>query len=405
MKKMSFLLVIFLSGCAHTNIDSLTDPAYRNKFFEHILVLPNIRDIAIAKNVEESYLSSFWDKGIDAISGLSLIPPTRDYSADELKSVCTAHGVDAILFVTIDAAGSTSEYVHLGSTPSKTTTTGRAEVVGNGLNYSENSETSPGREIGVDLDKFWASHSVSLIDASNLAVAWIATSHTSGTAYASFSTLMGSQASAAVEKLTEDRIVQIDKQPLPSWLSSSYLPDNSDGFETTGDFYAVAHEDASGACSLTRVSVQDDQVVKLQHDAQPTDNLVQAEIVIQDGFILKVVPMKHPSYEIRGSGMGWGNFTYRRFKRTEENNKGKVGINLDSDGKISSVADGSPAAQAGIKVGDSLMTIDGTPISLQDIHSVIAMIRGVPGTTVKVQVLRKNVVMDFILTRRELAGK
>lgn len=63
----------------------------------------------------------------------------------------------------------------------------------------------------------------------------------------------------------------------------------------------------------------------------------------------------------------------------------ELGINQSGYAKVTKVYDGSPAQEAGIKVGDYITTVDGTDVkSLSGVDAVQARLRGEAGTTVNV---------------------
>jgi carboxyl-terminal processing protease len=70
-----------------------------------------------------------------------------------------------------------------------------------------------------------------------------------------------------------------------------------------------------------------------------------------------------------------------------------VGIEVSmEDGQVVVVAplDGSPAAEAGIRAGDVIVTIDNVPVNSTTLADTIGRMRGKEGTTVKVGILREG---------------
>ena len=81
-----------------------------------------------------------------------------------------------------------------------------------------------------------------------------------------------------------------------------------------------------------------------------------------------------------------------------------VGIEVTmEDGSVKVVApiDGTPAARAGIKAGDVIVSIDNVPVDTAGLNDAINRMRGKPGTSVKVSVTRAQVEqpLDFVLER------
>ena len=81
-----------------------------------------------------------------------------------------------------------------------------------------------------------------------------------------------------------------------------------------------------------------------------------------------------------------------------------VGIEVsmeDEEVVVVSPLEGSPAAQAGIRSGDIIATIDGVPVNTTSLADTIGRMRGKEGTSVKIGVLREGSPepLQFILKR------
>ncbi len=86
-----------------------------------------------------------------------------------------------------------------------------------------------------------------------------------------------------------------------------------------------------------------------------------------------------------------------------------TGVGLDVNlegGKVTVVAplDGAPADQAGILPGDVVSAVDDVPVSAEDVASSVARMRGAPGTSVTLDVVRagSDTPLKFALTRTEV---
>lgn len=80
---------------------------------------------------------------------------------------------------------------------------------------------------------------------------------------------------------------------------------------------------------------------------------------------------------------------------------------LERDGAtyISGPMEGSPSLEAGLKPGDHIIRVDSTDTSRMPSEKVTKLLRGVPGTTVHVEVVRPYVadsLLSFDLVRRQL---
>jgi len=58
-----------------------------------------------------------------------------------------------------------------------------------------------------------------------------------------------------------------------------------------------------------------------------------------------------------------------------------------------------PAQQAGLGHGDEVVSVDGTPVKGKQYEEVVGMIRGEPGTAVKVGVKGENGLRELSITR------
>ena len=80
-------------------------------------------------------------------------------------------------------------------------------------------------------------------------------------------------------------------------------------------------------------------------------------------------------------------------------------VNLD-DGKVTVVAplEGAPADRAGILPGDIVVAVNDVPVNTDDVAASVARMRGEPGTSVTLDVLRpgNSDVLKFALTRTEV---
>lgn len=95
---------------------------------------------------------------------------------------------------------------------------------------------------------------------------------------------------------------------------------------------------------------------------------------------------------------------YALFRGDTQGKFGGVGVEVDFRGEYVTVIapfDGSPAARAGIKSGDQIISIDGKAVRGERIDKLVSMMRGPAGTKVKLAVRRKDVadVLTFELVR------
>jgi len=93
----------------------------------------------------------------------------------------------------------------------------------------------------------------------------------------------------------------------------------------------------------------------------------------------------------------------------EQNAKyGGIGTNVTYDAfykviRIVSPMYGSPAYKAGIKAGDLVLTIDGSPVEDMNYMEAVNMLRGEPGSLVKLEIGREDLgVLEFTVEREEI---
>src|SRR5580693_7116309 len=78
-----------------------------------------------------------------------------------------------------------------------------------------------------------------------------------------------------------------------------------------------------------------------------------------------------------------------------------VGIELSiEDDQVVVIApfDGSPAAQAGIRSGDIIVTIDGIPVNTNTLSDTIGRMRGAEGSSVKIGIMREGNQEPMVFT-------
>jgi carboxyl-terminal processing protease len=95
---------------------------------------------------------------------------------------------------------------------------------------------------------------------------------------------------------------------------------------------------------------------------------------------------------------------YALFRGDTQGKFGGVGVEVDFRGEYVTVIapfDGSPAARAGIKSGDQILSIDGKTVRGERIDKLVSMMRGPAGTKVKLTVRRKDApdLLSFELVR------
>ena len=74
----------------------------------------------------------------------------------------------------------------------------------------------------------------------------------------------------------------------------------------------------------------------------------------------------------------------------------------DNKTTVINVFAGSPAEEAGMIPGDKIITVDGHDVTDRLLDEITALVRGVPGTIVRVQVLRGDDTINMMITRQQI---
>src|SRR5271170_2417762 len=92
---------------------------------------------------------------------------------------------------------------------------------------------------------------------------------------------------------------------------------------------------------------------------------------------------------------------YDELKISSSGRYSGVGIELSiEDEQVVVIApfDGSPAAVAGIRPGDVIVTIDGIPVNTSTLSDTIGRMRGEEGTSVKIGIMREGITEPMLFT-------
>ncbi|KYF62662.1 S41 family peptidase [Sorangium cellulosum] len=98
---------------------------------------------------------------------------------------------------------------------------------------------------------------------------------------------------------------------------------------------------------------------------------------------------------------------FAQFQEETGGTFGGVGIEVDArDEDITVIApiEGSPAARAGVRSGDRILAIDGRPVRGERLDKLVKVMRGPPGSRVKLTIRRQGVgePLTFDLTREQI---
>jgi hypothetical protein len=103
MKKLFFFCILFLSGCASTQIDSLINPKYENTYFQNILIVCDIKSLVYRTKIEDYLADDLSDLKVSA-----KVTPESDLAfqvhaltLQKVDELARSQKCDAILFISL----------------------------------------------------------------------------------------------------------------------------------------------------------------------------------------------------------------------------------------------------------------------------------------------------------------
>lgn len=176
MKKYSIFILFFafialLSSCATTETTSFTDPDFIGQKFEKICVNAEFEDYKYKQMLEKSFVDNFREVGVYAVAAGNLLPPTREWTNEEIDKMLEKNNIDAYLSISW-----TDRHVDEKYTPGSVTTTteGKTKKTKSGEKYVETSTTTA--DPGSVERKFYSTFYTKIISVKTAQVAWTATS-------------------------------------------------------------------------------------------------------------------------------------------------------------------------------------------------------------------------------------
>jgi len=124
MKRFLFVLpFLALAGCASTNMTSFTDPAFKGLTFHHFLVVARSKNLSTRLWLESNLVQTFTSHRIFATESILLLPPTRQFSDEQMRDSLLRHNFDAYIVVDVGETGVESIYIPPTEATTKTHTT------------------------------------------------------------------------------------------------------------------------------------------------------------------------------------------------------------------------------------------------------------------------------------------
>ncbi len=193
------VIIFYLSRCASTTLNTIKNPEFSQVKFRKILVVAPFSDIGLRRQTENAFIAQFNLSGVNAISGIELIPPVKDYDEQELLKILEQNNIDGVLVVALQDYWTSQVYI-----PKRSSSQGSASLYGSSLYYQSYTQEYGGYYISKPRVKF----EIRLFDRKSGEVAWLATSFTKGDAFADYNTLVNSLAKEVVKKLREENVIE-----------------------------------------------------------------------------------------------------------------------------------------------------------------------------------------------------
>jgi len=169
-------VVSALVGCASTSTSSYRDPAFARTSYRRVVVMASGVQLGTRQEIERRLASELRGKRIEAVEGMGLFPPTREFSQEETMAALRERGFDGLLFVERVESGSTSHVTNLLT-----------------------AESEPREFVAFD---------ARLIDVATGHAAWVGSLRTeTNSSYASNSDILGSFTSSTADELEEKRLL------------------------------------------------------------------------------------------------------------------------------------------------------------------------------------------------------
>ena len=105
--KLAALLIfaLIVTNCTHTRVVSFTDPDAGSKLYNRIAVVANVNDLSDRLAIETKMVETLLDNGVNAVSSLSLLPPTREFTIEQEDEIFKNNKVEALAVIQIADAG------------------------------------------------------------------------------------------------------------------------------------------------------------------------------------------------------------------------------------------------------------------------------------------------------------
>ncbi len=129
--KLLFLILpvaLLLSSCLRSSYEyvSYREPDVPMKHYKKVCVFADIEDPFAKKELELYVGRRLFERGMNAIPGHTVIPPTRERTNEEIHEILTSNSFDAFLKISFEDAREMTQYV---PATSKSTTVVKEKIV------------------------------------------------------------------------------------------------------------------------------------------------------------------------------------------------------------------------------------------------------------------------------------
>lgn len=194
---------LLLVSCVSTRITSVTDPQYKSFIIDKVVVVMNTSDLDLKIKIESYLVSELNKKGVIAYTGYDVLPPTRNYSENDLKAAFAKNNIDSILFIAIAEMGYSQQTM---TTYQPYTSQGTITRMGsNQYQYSMQTQGGPQTHT---ITKPRLNVITQLFDAKNGNKIWMSTARSSGNAFASINDTFKDYGIEIVKKLQADHLIE-----------------------------------------------------------------------------------------------------------------------------------------------------------------------------------------------------
>ena len=106
------IAILMLSGgCVSTQVRSHTDTNYSNHIISSVAVLAISEDIGLSEALEKSIMEGLVEHGARVVRSTDLLPPTREYEIDKIKTTLLSKGITNLLMVEVIGSNQTSQVI------------------------------------------------------------------------------------------------------------------------------------------------------------------------------------------------------------------------------------------------------------------------------------------------------